>query len=431
MRRRVGNYLKAGRARAGGLFVVAAACLAFAGCRAAQEALSVKPKSLRDVPAARLAFRFEPDAAEETLPELLRKDEAEEPLAPVKADFETRRGNAEALMRTVVSPTGQRALALYGTSETDTDFRIDLYGSAGNFVRNVLPHDLTGVFPEQVEWSPDGSRIAFSGIRTPSAQATPTPADTPDPADAATQAGDPSVVLTPTPVAPIIPPVQTFNSEQIYVGNSDGNDLRPLTNKEGLIYFKLSWSPDGQSIAALACRVDEWESRKAQGKAPAGRPRVVTLEGQERLLDDRLTDVAPAWSPDGSKVATAFDFDVAVYDAGGSAPTAAALPLAEPLRAASKDYDARLFKKDASKNEQTGAANKAGGDAGQVASATPAPADDVLISFNPVVRLEWLEPETLFAQTAFVRYFQNEPVPVISYKRWHVLRLSPQAALLE
>lgn len=421
--------MREGRAAA---LVVLLAGLSFAGCRAAQDALSVRPKTLRDVPAARLAFRFEPDLPEESLPESLKKEEAEELLAGIKADFETRRGNTEALMRTVLSPTGQRALALYGTSETDTDFRIDLYGSAGNFVRNVLPPDLTGVFPAEVEWSPDGSRIAFSGIRSASAQATPTPPDAlapPDPAGALPPPADPSVALTPTPVAPIIPAVQTFKTEQIYVGNSDGFDLRPLTTKEGLIYFKLSWSPDGQAIAALACREDEWESRKAQGKAPAGRPRIVTLEGEERLLDDRLTDVAPVWSPDGSKVATAFDFDVAVYDAAGGAPTAAALPLAETLRAASKDYDRRLLQKeDAGASPPGGEANTQG-----AAAATPQPStgEEVIISLNPFVRLEWFEPETLFAQTAYVRYFANEPMPVVSYKRWHVLRLSPQAALLE
>ncbi len=425
MRRRVGNFLREGGARAAALLILA--CLAFAGCRAAQEALSVRPKTLRDVPAARLAFRFEPDVPEDALPEPLKKDETEEPLSGVKADFETRRGNAEALMRTVMSPTGQRALALYGTSETDTDFRIDLYGSAGNFVRNVLPHDLTGVFPSEVKWSPDGSRIAFAGIRGASAQASPTPSPDAlaDPLDALPPPGDPSVALTPTPTAPIIPPVQTFKTEQIYVGNSDGFDLRPLTTKEGLIYFKLAWSPDGQSISALACREDEWESRKAQGKSPAGRPRIITLEGQERLLDDRLTDVTPVWSPDGSKVATAFDFDVAVYDAVGSAPTGASLPLAEPLRAASKEYDQRILKKDE--------AGKAGGDANkQGEGAQPSPTgEEVIISLNPFVRLEWLEPETLLAQTAYVRFFQNEPVPVVSYKRWHVLKLYPQAALLE
>ena len=103
------------------------ACVA-SGCRRVEQSagLSVTPKSLRDVPSDRLAFRFEPDVKEESLPERLRKDEAEEPLATVKADFETRRGNAEALIRTVVDPAGQRAFALYGTSATGTDFRVDL-----------------------------------------------------------------------------------------------------------------------------------------------------------------------------------------------------------------------------------------------------------------------------------------------------------------
>lgn len=437
MRRRVGNSLR--RQRAAWVALALIACLVFAGCRAAQDALSVKPKTLRDVPAARLAFRFEPDVKDESVPDPLKKDDAEEPLPGVKADFETRRGNAEALMRTVLSPTGQRALALYGTSETDTDFRIDLYGVGGNFVRNVLPHDLTGVFPSEVVWSRDGERIAFSGIRSPTAQASPTPAaaapDPLDPADAGPPPGDPSVVLTPTPVAPLIQPVQTFKTEQIYVGNSDGFDLRPITQREGLIYFKLAWSPDGQSIAALACREDEWEARKREGKAPAGRPRIVTLEGQERLLDDRLTAVAPVWSPDGSKVATAFDFDIAVYDAAGGAPTGASLSLAETLRAASAEYDAKVLKKDAGKTGKTGGeAGKADGEANKTGAdkpgATPS-GEDVIISYNPFVLLEWLEPETLLAQTAYVRFFENEPVPVVSYKRWHVVRLYPQAALLE
>ena len=36
---------------------------------------------------------------------------------------------------------------------------------------------------------------------------------------------------------------------------------------------------------------------KGRRSLAAGRPRVITLEGNERLLDDRLTDVAPAWAP--------------------------------------------------------------------------------------------------------------------------------------
>jgi hypothetical protein len=46
------------------------------------------------------------------------------------------------------------------------------------------------------------------------------------------------------------------------------------------------------------------------------------------------------------------------------------------------------------------------------------------------VRLEWEEPETIYAQTAFVRFYRNDPLPTFKYTRWHVLRLSPQAAEL-
>jgi hypothetical protein len=394
--------------------LLAAALLAAPACKSIRETtgLSVVPKSLRDVPAERLAFRFEPDVAEESLPPHLRRDEPEEPAAAIRTAFETQRPE-EALLRTVVDPSGMRALALYGTSQTDNDFRIDLYSTAGQFIRNVLPPDLTGVFPEEVEWSPDGAHIVFSGVRTPTPQATPTPLDAaPAPPDLAQPPEAGATAGQPTPTAaPIIPSTQTFRTEQVYVGDRDGYNLRPVTAREGLIYFRLAWSPDGQQVAALACKEEEWEARRGENLPPAGRPRLVTLEGQERLLDDRATPVEPSWSPDGSKLATAFEYDVAVYDASGGQPTGAGLSLGEPLRAASAEYDARVFKKGESASGQE-----------------QQPAEAVLISLNPFVRLEWVEPETLYAQTAFARIYQNEPV--VRYQRWHVVRVSPQAAVL-
>ncbi|HEY0170131.1 MAG TPA: hypothetical protein VGB98_03690 [Pyrinomonadaceae bacterium] len=405
-----------------------ALCTAGAGCQKVRETagLSVVPKSLRDVPAERLAFRFEPDAPEESLPEPLRRDEPDEPWPTVKSAFETQRPD-EALIRTVVDPRGQRVLALYGTSATDTDFRIDLYSAEGIFIRNVMPADLTGVFPEEVAWSPDGERILFSGVRNPSLSASPTPAEEAPPApDLAPPDPVGGVQATPTPAAPVIPSTQTFRTEQVYVGNRDGFDLRPLTSREGLIYFKLAWSPDGQSVAALACKEDEWAAQRSEGFPHAGRPRLVTLEGVERLLDDRLTPVKPAWSPDGSKLATAFEYDVAVYDASGGAPTGAGLSLREPLRAASAEYDARVFKKPEPRAGTSAAPATAarGGEAGSQAQ----PSEAVLISMNPFVRLEWVAPETVYAQTAFAHIYRDEMV--VRYPRWHVLRISPQAAVL-
>ncbi len=412
-----------GGRRAAALLLLAALLPAAPACRSIRETagLSVVPKSLRDVPAERLAFRFEPDVVEEKLPEYLRRDEVSEPTAAIRTAFETQRPD-DALIRTVLDPSGMRALALYGTSATDTDFRIDLYNSTGQFIRNVLPADLTGVFPEEVEWSPDGSKILFSGVRTQTPQATPEPLNAapvppealarepglPQPPAAGTTGAEPE----PT-TAPIIPSTQTFSTEQVYVGDRDGYNLRPLTAREGLIYFKLAWSPDGQQVAALACKEDEWAAQRREGFPHAGRPRLITLEGQERLLDDRATPVEPAWSPDGSKLATAFEYDVAVYDAGGAQPSGAGLSLREPLHAASADYDARVFKKS------------------EPAAPQPQqqqPSEAVLISLNPFVRLEWVEPETIYAQTAFVHIYHDEPV--FKYPRWHVLHVSPQAAVL-
>jgi hypothetical protein len=232
--------------------------------------------------------------------------------------------------------------------------------------------------------------------------------------------------------------VQTFRTEQIYIGDRDGFNLRPLTSREGLIYFKLAWSPDGQTVAALACKEDEYEARFKGGLMPAGRPRTITLEGAERLLDDRLTEVAPVWSPDGSKLATAFDYDVAVYDAAGGQPTGGGLSLREPLRAASVEYDARVFKK---AEQPTGGAqtsappqpDKQQANAprqGATPDASQGAGEAVLISLNPFVRLDWAGPETIYAQTAFVRFYSNDPLPTFKYTRWHVIRIYPQAAVL-
>jgi hypothetical protein len=412
-----------------------ALAFAFAGCKQVRESagLSATPKSLRDVPAERLAFRFEPDVPVEALPERLRKDDAEEPQSAIKTAFETQR-TGDALIRTVLDPTGQRALALYGTSDTDTDFRIDLYSAEGQFLRNVLPQDLTGVFREEVAWSPDGQSIVFSGIRNPALKATPTPEDAaPAPPDLAQPV--PGITPAPAPsVAPIIPSVQTFRTEQIYVGDRDGFNLRPLTTREGLIYFKLVFSPDGQSLAALACKEDEYDARFKKGLLPAGRPRIITLEGQERLLDDRTTDVAPVWSPDGSKIATAFDYDVAVYDASGGQPTGGGLSLHEPLRAASVEYDARVFKKPEPTpgGAQTSApqSDKQSNAQGATQNAAQGAGEAVLISLNPFVRLDWAEPGTIYAQTAFVRFYSNDPLPTFKYTRWHVIRIYPQSAVI-
>jgi hypothetical protein len=419
------------KSRAGAVVVCALFALMFGagGCRQVGEKLgisAVRPRALRDVPAARLAFRLETDISEDVLPENLKTDAPEELLATVKTQFETSRKD-EALLRTVVSPDGQRALALYdpgGGQPAENTFRIDLYGADGMFVRNILPQNLEGITLAAVAWSPDAQWIAFIGRERPNATPTPTPPD--DAAAVAPPVFDPNAPPTPTAsVAPLIAPVPVFKTDQIYIGDRNGENLRPLTTRDGLIYLNLAWSPDSHALAALACRQDELDARMNEGREFAGRPRIIErADGTERLLDDQLMEAPPVWSPDSSKVATATETDVAIYDALGGSPTGARLPLRDPLLDASATYDATKLKR-ASAPAADGKAGQTGDAATQAASGGGTP-----ISFNPVIRLEWLQPETLLVRTGFVRYYQNNPEPTRGYLRWHVLHLSPQAVVL-
>ena len=179
--------------------------------------------------------------------------------------------------------------------------------------------------------------FAFVGRKSAAAQPSPTPLDLqPEPIL-------PSASPVPTAtIAPVFAPLAVFNTEQVYVCNRDGFDLRPLTTRDGLIYFGLAWAPDSHALAALACKENEWEAREKGFKTPAGRPRLIMIEGAERLLDDQLAEAPIVWSPDSSKVATAFESDIGVYDAANKSPTQARIKLNETLLTASASYEEKL-----------------------------------------------------------------------------------------
>ena len=385
------------------LVVLVVAAIFGASCKGLIESRDVRPLVLRDVPAQRLAFRFEPDVV---IPAELLNEAADTQVESIQLDFSSRR-TEEALIKTLRSPDGQRALALYGTADTPGHvFRIDLYSADGKFLRNVTPPDLSCVFPETVSWSPQGNHISFVARKTPSPSPSPTPAGAVVPE---------TLEASPLPsVAPAFPSVPLFATEQIYICDRDGYDLRPLTSREGLIYFYFAWAPDNHALVAIACRESEWDAREREFKMPAGRPRLISLDGTERLLDDRLTEALPVWSPDASKVATAFETDVMIYDAATNRPTQGRIRLGDALLAASKVFDAK----------ESGAADANANEAEEI----PTPSEVIPASYNPVVKLKWATPEKLYFQTAFVRLFPNDFTS--TFQRWHLVMLSPQAVVL-
>ncbi len=378
-------------------------------CTSITQRQDVRPLVLRDVPAQRLAYRFESDVA---IPAEVINENADDKIEAIQTDFNTRRQN-DALVRTVRSPDGQRALALYGIAdEPSQEFHVDMYSADGRFLRNLTPPDLACVFPETVAWSPDGNFITFIAHKGVKPTPTPTPpgAIPPD----TSIPGEVGEAMPLPSIAPAFPAVPLFSTEQIYICNRDGYDLKPLTSREGLIYFYASWAPDNHALVALACKESEWDAREKQFKLPVGRPRLITLDGKERLLDDELTEALPAWCPDSSKIADAFDTDVMIYDATSNKPTQARIRLRDALIAASRGYEERSAggKKKNENNESKAVETR------PAESAIPA-------SFNPIIRLEWSSPEKLFLETAYVRLMPNDTIS--TFQRWHLLVLSPQA----
>ncbi|HEY0050770.1 MAG TPA: hypothetical protein VGB68_15870 [Pyrinomonadaceae bacterium] len=420
------------------LFVVSLALLA-ACQRNIFQSPTVAPATLRDVPALKLNFRFEPDVPP---PSATSQTQAsEERVQSVQTDFDTNR-QQEVLDKTLVSPDKNRVLAVYHkTEDLQAEFRLDMYSADGRLLRKITPNGMAVHFPDTIVWSPDSTNVAFVGMIRVGNQASASPGGAPTPAvaeptpdadantnvDAETDANANANVavpaVTPEPPASVL----TFRTEQIYLCNADGGDLKPITQNEGLIYFYFAWSPDSAALATLAATIREWQFGQIQADqrmemfTPSGRPRLVEKTGRIRLLDDNLTKVQPVWSPDSAKVAVAFEKDVRIYDAIGDAPTQAAIPLKNPLLLSSQKFDNELRMKEQGGNVQATNAN---------AEINTLPDENMLVSFNPITELEWTEPAMLYLQTGYIREMKNTADSARSYLRWHRLVFSPQAIAL-
>jgi hypothetical protein len=430
--------------------------LIFSGCRQnVFQSPTVAPTTLRDVPALRLNFRYEADVP--APPEAIKAAPVEERNPAVQADFDQNRAQ-ELLDKTIVSPDKNRILAVFHRpGDVQAEFRLDMYAADGRFLRRVTPETMAVHFPDTIVWSPDSTTVAFVAMTRAGAPGSAAPPVQPDAntntqansstnssADTAANANSsanaetadanvnaaPPPATTPTPVEPT--GVLTFRTEQIYTCGSDGDGIKPVTQNEGLIYFYYVWSPDSSMLASLAATYREWQflqlqaDQKGEQFAPLGRPRLVEKNGRERRLDDALTLVQPVWSPDSAKVAVAFDRQIRIYDAIGNNTTQAAVPLRNQLLLSSQAYDQELQRK-AAANGESGMPTNANAAPNQP---TTLPDEASLVSFNPIIDLEWTTEEMIYFQTGYVKQMKTEADSVRSYLRWHRLVLSPQAVSL-
>ena len=427
------------------LTVICAALLTAACQRNTLQPQGGVPSAMRDVPSGKLNYRFEADVPAPTFEVQPRSDT--ERNAGVQADFDTNRAQ-ELLDRTITSPDKLRVIAVYRTvNDLPSEVRLDMYTSEGKLLHRISSDTMAVHFPDIIRWSPDSKAVAFvatnrtiglSPVATPTPDLAPTPPDpnanaAPDNA-AETPAPTPTTAA-PTPAAPtgILP----FRTEQIYICNSEGTGLKPLTQNEGLIYFYYVWSPDSSMLASLAATAREWHYQEviADGKGeqmvPMGRLRIVELNGRERRLDDNLTAVFPVWSPDSAKVADAFETQIRVYDAAGTNPTQAAIPLKNQLLISSQAYDREQQRKLQESNPN---ANTTGNSEStpQNANTSPAqpsttlPDEKLLVSYNPIIEVEWTADDLIYLRTAYVRRMKNDAESVTSFARWHRIALSSQ-----
>ena len=353
----------------------------------------------------------------------------------------------ETLDRTLASPDKKRVAAIYHrVTDMAAEYRLDMYTADGKLLKKLTSDAMAVHFPDTIVWSPDSGTLAFVAmIRAGQVDVSGTSLANPTPAansqvsvsGNSNSAGDDVNVATPTPAVaptPLAPTgILTFRTEQIYICGADGSGVKPLTANEGVIYFYYTWSPDSTMLAALATTAREWKymditaGTKGELMIPQGRPRVIEKNGRERRLDDNMTAVRPVWSPDAAKIAAAFGNQIRLYDANGTNPTQAAIPLRNQLLISSQAYDRdqqrQMQAPNTDPNSNTGAASPTPAD--QPLSTLPD--EKLLVSFNPIVEMAWTADDLLYLKTAYIKRMKNEGDNVTSFARWHRLVLTAQA----
>jgi len=391
----------------------------FSGCQSDMfQQKNATPPPMSVVPAVRLNFRYEADVpAPASDP---NKAKSEERNAPVQADFDAMRPQ-EILDRTIPSPDKKRIVAVYHrVTDYSSEFRLDMYSADGKLLKKMTSDTMAVHFPDTIVWSPDSNSLAFVamirlmapdlGLTTPGASPLAN-THTPAAGNANTAANDANTETEPSPLPAASTPaaptgILTFRTEQIYISTAEGTGVKAITENEGLIYFYYAWSPDSTMLVALAATSREWKylevlaGSKGEAMVPQGRPRIIEKNGRERRLDDNLTAVRPVWSTDSSKVAAAFDTQIRIYDANGTNPTQAAIPLRNQLLISSQAYDNNQQRQLQAANANADPTLTANTQSTPDQPLSTLPDAKLLVSYNPIVEIAWTADDLIYLQTA-------------------------------
>jgi Tol biopolymer transport system component len=200
------------------------------------------------------------------------------------------------------SPDGRRIAFTRTRGDSSGIYVMDADGS--NVVRRTTATD-----PEAPTWSPDGTRIAFAALGSGSMNVYATAAD--DNGTGATAVVDwPGYDVQPawSPDGSKIAFVSDWRAYDflydLYVVNADGSDGKvlvagPFFSNDGLtFYFQPAWSPDGSKIATVVCTY-AWDNC-----FPNSTVALVNADGSGLVSLAATGGFAhPSWSPDGRTIA--------------------------------------------------------------------------------------------------------------------------------